>query len=105
MVRDDIQTITKYKDGKFIKVVEFKTHRKTSSVYKLNYTKKIKFWAFIYHNILREILIENFEEDPKSNKRILTINTSIDQINSKSDIINLLPKEIKRDYQIRQILK
>lgn len=105
MVRDDIQTITKYKDGKLIKVTEFKTHRKTSSVYKLNYTKKIKFWAFIYHNILREILIENFEEDPKSNKRILTINTSIDQINSKSDIINLLPKEIKRDYQIRQILK
>ena len=105
MVRDDIQTITKYKDGKLIKVTEFKTHRKTNSVYKFNYTRNIRFWAFIYHNILREILIENFEEDPKSNKRILTINTSIDQINSKSDIINLLPKEIKRDYQIRQILK
>jgi hypothetical protein len=105
MVRDDIQTITKYKDGKFIKLVEFKTHRKTNSVYKFNYTRSIRFWAFIYHNLLRDIIIENFEEDPKSNKRILTINISIDQIKSKADIINLLPKELRRDYQLKQLLK
>lgn len=105
MVRDDIQTITKYKDGKFVKLVEFKTHRKTNSVYKFNYTRSIRFWAFIYHNLLRDIIIENFEEDPKSNKRILTINISIDQIKSKSDIINLLPKELRRDYQLKQLLK
>jgi hypothetical protein len=106
MVPDHSYQLNKMVGGKFTKVTQFKNHPKSNSVYKMSIDKSIIIWAFIRKNLLSEILVENKNENPKSNDRIVKIwNGSTGIPTSKNDILNFLPKNIKRELILKQLFK
>jgi len=104
MVRDDyIETKVKV-SGKYQK--RLKDHPKSYAVYSMNFSKGVKLWAFIKLHELYEILIEDDSVSKFDKDRIKSIwNFRMERVNSKNDILEILPLHIKREFILNQILK
>lgn len=105
MVPDNLVVKYEYLDGKYIKKSETKIHPKSDSFWKLKYNQNFILWALINNHRLSTIWLENVHS--MNPNRITTIynvyNKENKIIGGKNDIINILPKELKRDFLLRQL--
>lgn len=98
MVRDDYWEVNGKK--------RFKNHSKSSAVYKMNFSKGVKLWAFIKRHELFEILVEDESISKLHKDRIKSIwRIKMIPIKSKNDILNILPLHIKREVLLNQLFK
>ena len=98
MVRDDYWVLNGKK--------RFKNHSKSSAVYKMNFSRGVKLWAFIRNHELYQILVEDESISKFHKDRIKSIwRINMILIKSKNDILNILPLHIKREVLLNQLFK
>ncbi len=100
MIPDNVDTKVTIIDGKRKTEVLKKVHPKYNSFHVMEYLN-IKIWVLVKRNNIHSIWLEK-ENKVESIYNIL--NGKILPINSKRDIINLLPKNIQRDFLLKELL-
>lgn len=108
MVLDNYVKKTKY-DRELKKWISTETkikHPKWSKFYSIDINKGVKIWMLVERDVIRKVWLDSIGLK-EGVKVIYDSNTKYKNtivINSKADIINLFPKEIKRDFIIKDIL-
>ena len=96
-----------------------KSHPKSNSFYKLEYSDIYSIWVSVENFDISKIWLYNVNGVPESNRsrywasdrkeRMYEIYTIRDmnsyRIESKTDILNLLPKEVRRDFILNELFK
>jgi hypothetical protein len=104
MALDDYEIKSKY-DRELKKWISYETkvhHPKWSKFYSMDINGGVKIWMLIEKDVIVKVWLDSIGLKDGV-KMIYPIKDEI-CINSKSDIINLFPKEIKRDLLIKDIL-
>lgn len=107
MIPDIEKIVYNYIDGKKISKIEKKEHPKSNSFWKLDYNRNYTIWCLVKNYSINTIWLENNSQNKFSKERIIVIydydKNGTYLIISKSEIINLFPKEIKRNLLIEQL--
>lgn len=102
MVLDNVEKKTDYKSGKWATIEVEKKHPKWDKFYKLIFSENITVWMYIERqSTITNIWIEG--NRVKNGLELIYNYKNPLQFNSKSDIINLFPKEIKRDFILNSL--
>lgn len=112
MVPDDVDSKWVTKDGKRVRVEIKKVHPKSDSFWTLRYNENYILWCLVKNHHIDKIWLENKlgkryyggrQEDERL-KLIFDISNK-DQVplHGKDQIMNLLPKEIKRNFLLEQL--
>ena len=120
MVLDNEETKYEYKDGKHISSKFEKKHPKANSFWFMKYNESCTLWALVENHNVAKIWLENKNGESKK-YRFNTYNNKVDKgdarlqvifdisdresskLEGKDQIINLLPKELRRDYLLEQL--
>ena len=121
MVLDNFTTkyVLDKKTNSYVQVKETKIHPKQDSHWKLNFNGQYVLWVMVKNNIIDKIYLENKSIDVVPKKtyafslrddltELYNFNGSfgtVIKITSKKQIFNLLPKEIRRDFLLKDLLK
>lgn len=116
MVPDDVDTRYDRINKKTIE--SQKIHPKSNSFYFLKYSDTYTIWVSVKNFDISEIWLYNVNAIPKQmprhyngfvKERLHRIYTISDgnsfRLESKTDILNLLPKEVKRDFILNELFK
>jgi hypothetical protein len=115
MVPDDIEIENRYIDGKTVKIQKAKEHPKSDSFWILKYSESCILWCLIKNHQIDKIWIENkLSKKPKNpwdrykdDERVKLIfdlsNRDSSPLDGRDKIMNLLPKEVKRDFLLEQL--
>ncbi len=119
MLLDEERESTKMVDGKTIKIKEKKIHPKSDSFWIFNYNTLYTFWAKTQNDIISTIWIENksvklintgmsyWSSNKRRDERLKVIydinNRGSFRITNKEEIMNILPKDVKRDFILDQL--
>jgi hypothetical protein len=118
MVLDNEETKYEYKDGKHTKVILEKKHPKSDSFWVLKYSDSCTRWASVKNHDIVMIWLENKNGKSGSgnrwgfgqkngDERLKIIYNAFDKdhfkIQGKDQIINVLPKELRRDFILDQL--
>jgi hypothetical protein len=119
MVLDNEDTKWEYRDGKRVSVKVEKIHPKSSSFWILKYSDNYILWCLVKNHFIDKIWLENKSGKSLGNRRILYYGRNIEDerlklifdisnrdhnpLEGKNQIMNILPKEIKRDFLLDQI--
>lgn len=109
MVLDNYKTESRY-DRELKKWTRYETkvqHPKWSKFYSMEINDGVKIWMLIERDTIRKVWLDSI--GLKEGAKVI-YDSSIRYkepvvINGKKDIINLFPKEIKRDFILRDILR
>jgi hypothetical protein len=105
MVRDNVESKTERKDGKFVSVEVVKNHPKWDAFYCLQFTQNLRLWMYVEgQRRIREIWIDG-DRVKNGVEEIYSwsnFNPPV-QINSKLDLIKLFPKDIQRDFVLNSL--
>jgi len=102
MIPDDVETKTERVNGKWITTEIEKKHPKWDKFYKLKFSDNITIWIYIERqSTIKNIWMES-DRIKKGVEHLYTSNKPF-ILNGKNDIINLFPKEIKRDFILGQL--
>lgn len=101
MVLDNVEKKHDYINGKWTAIEIEKKHPKWDKFYCLKFSEQITVWMYIE----RQSTIKNIWIEGKFKKGVENIYSYGKplQFNSKNDIINLFPKEIKRDFILNSL--
>lgn len=119
MVLDNvIKKWDRKKDGSYGWIETPKIHPKSNSFWKLDFNERYTIWISVVNNLIFEIWLEDklkrkpigyrsrsslyAEVEPMQN---IYKYDSVNKIASKKQILNLLPKEIRRDFLLKDLLK
>jgi hypothetical protein len=119
MMLDNEDTKFEYRDGKRVSVKIEKIHPKSDSFWILKYSNNYILWCLVKNHLIDKIWIENksgvslgksrFYYDTNTSKderlKLIFDISSRDQnpLQGKNQIVDLLPKEIKRDFLLDQL--
>jgi|APCry1669189665_1035243.scaffolds.fasta_scaffold02539_8 hypothetical protein len=117
MLPDNEEIKHEYKDGKYISTKFEKKHPKSNSFWVLKYSDIYTLWASVQNHDISMIWLENKSAksiplrygygQKNGDERLKLIYNSSDKdhfkIEGKDQIINLLPKEVRRDYLLEQL--
>jgi len=120
MVLDNEGKKHEYKDGKRISTIVEKKHPKSDSFWVLKYSDVYTLWALVKNHTISIIWLENKNGKSGSNwgftqkshskpgderlKVVYNISSKDHYIlQGKDQIINLLPKEVRRDFLLEQL--
>lgn len=119
MILDNQDTKWVFKDGKRVSVTVEKIHPKSNSFWILKYSDNYILWCLVKNHVIDKIWLENKLGKSLGNRRILYYGRNIDDerlklifdisnrdhnpLEGKNQIMNILPKEIKRDFLLDQI--
>lgn len=115
MVLDVEETKSEYKDGKRVSFKVEKKHPKSDSFWILKYSESCILWCLIKNHQIDKIWIENkLSKKPKNpwdrykdDERVKLIfdlsNRDSSPLDGRDKIMNLLPKEVKRDFLLDQL--
>lgn len=108
MVLDNYKTESRY-DRELKKWTRYETkvhHPKWSKFYSMEINNGVKIWMLIERDVIRKVWLDSI--GLKEGVKVIYDNSIRYKepvvINGKKDIINLFPKEIKRDFILRDIL-
>jgi len=110
MLPDDVEVSYNFVDGKRVKVEKKKIHPKGDSFWTLKYSDNYILWCLVRNHQIDKIWLED------KNKVSNTVYWNKDErlqlvfdynrlapLQGKNQIMNLLPKEIKRDFLLDQL--
>lgn len=116
MVPDIEETKWEYKDGQRISIKSEKKHPKSNSFWMLRYSENYILWCLVKNHQIDKIWLENKSIKTKSKS---TWNRSKDDervqlifdlskresfpLGGKNQIMNLFPKEVRRDFLLEQL--
>lgn len=99
MILDEYESKTTYVDGKYIVKKIKKIYPKNEFFYSMKFTDDLTVWAHTKSDKIVRIYLEG----NRIKYGVSTIENP--SINSKMDIIKLLPKDVQRDLIINSLLK
>lgn len=115
MVPDDVEVSYNFVDGKRVKVEKKKTHPKGDSFWTLKYSENYILWCLVKSHHIDKIWLEDknkvsnvvyWNRSKKDERLQLVFDYNIREsspLQGKNQIMNLLPKEIKRDFLLDQL--
>jgi len=120
MLSDDIEVFFETINGKRVKVEKKKIHPKADSFWVLKYNENCILWCLVRNHQINKIWLENklgksftksrflyYSNVRRNDERLKLIFDIYDRehnpLQGKNQIMNLLPKEIKRDFLLDQL--
>jgi hypothetical protein len=119
MLLDEYETKWKTVNGKSVSVKVNKIHPKSDSFWVLKYNENYILWCYVKSHQIDKIWIENKLGKSRSKSRLLYYGVGSDDdrlkmvfdynnresnpLQGKNQIMNLLPKEVKRDFLLEQL--
>ena len=115
MVPDDINISIEIIDGKRVKVEKKKIHPKGDSFWVLKYSDNYILWCLVKNHQINKIWLEDknkisnvvyWNRSKKDERLQLIFDYNIREsspLQGKNQIMNLLPKEIKRDFLLDKL--
>lgn len=119
MLLDEYETKWQTINGKRVSVKVDKIHPKSDSFWTLKYNENYIFWCYVKSHQIDKIWIENkLEKEQGKNRMLYYGNNSGDNrlklvfdfnnkesnpVHGKDQIMNLLPKEVKRNFLLDQL--
>jgi hypothetical protein len=116
MVPDIEETKSEYKEGKYFSIKVEKKHPKSDSFWTLRYSENYILWALVKNHQIDKIWLENKLVKNKS-KNVWNRSKDGERIElifdlskresfpliGKNQIMNLFPKEVRRDFLLEQL--
>jgi len=120
MLLDNLDIKWEYKGGQRVSVKVEKIHPKSSSFWTLKYSDNYILWCLVKNHVIDKIWLENKSGKSLGEKRMLFYGRNIgderlklifdisdrnnhNPLQGKNQIMNILPKEIKRDFLLDQL--
>ena len=113
MLPDDVEVSYNFVDGKRVKVEKKKIHPKGDSFWTLKYSDNYILWCLVRNHQIDKIWLEDknkvsntvyWNRNKKDERLQLVFDyNSLAPLQGKNQIMNLLPKEIKRDFLLDQL--
>lgn len=118
MMSDDVEIKYEIKNGKQVGVEVKKIHPKSDSFWTLKYNDNYTFWCLVKNHQINKIWLENKsgkslgkrtfhyggrQEDERLKLVFDAYNRDHNPILGKDQILNLLPKEVKRNFLLDQL--
>jgi hypothetical protein len=119
MMPDDVEIKSEIKNGKQVRVEVKKVHPKSDSFWTLKYNDNYTFWCLVKNHQINKIWLENKsgkslgksrmfhyggrQEDERLKLVFDAYNHDHSPILGKDQILNLLPKEVKRNFLLDQL--
>ncbi len=107
MLLDEYETKWKKVNGKSVSVKVNKIHPKSDSFWVLKYDENYILWCYVKSHHIDKIWIENtwdrFKEDERLKLVFDSNSRESNPLKGKNQIMNLLPKEVKRDFLLEQL--
>lgn len=118
MMPDDVEIKYEIKNGKQVGVEVKKIHPKSDSFWTLKYNDNYTFWCLVKNHQINKIWLENKsgkslgkrtlhyggrQEDERLKLVFDAYNRDHNPILGKDQILNLLPKEVKRNFLLDQL--
>lgn len=108
MLPDIFNTEFKVINGVRTKVITKKEKPKSHHCFSYTFSN-IEFWIYIKNDIIYSITIIDFTKDPKSDNSVKLLMNEPGRpsifINSRNDLINLLPLSMKRDLVLSSLFR
>jgi hypothetical protein len=113
MLPDDVEVSYNFVDGKRVKVEKKKIHPKGDSFWTLKYSDNYILWCLVRNHQIDKIWLEDknkvsntvyWNRNKKDERLQLVFDYNrLAPLQGKNQIMNLLPKEIKRDFLLDQL--
>jgi hypothetical protein len=115
MMPDDVEVSFNFIDGKRVKVEKKKVHPKSDSFWTLKYSESYILWCLVKNHHIDKIWLENknkvsngaYWNRNKKDERLQLVfdynSRETSPLQGKTQIMSLLPKEIKRDFLLDQL--
>jgi hypothetical protein len=116
MLLDEYESKWEIINGKKVSVKVNKIHPKSDSFWMLKYNENYILWCYVKSHRIDKIWVENklakttkrytwdrFKEDERLKLVFDYNNRESNPLHGKNQIMNLLPKEVKRDFLLEQL--
>ncbi len=116
MLLDEYETKWEKVNGKSVSVKVNKIHPKSDSFWILKYNENYILWCYVKSHQIDKIWVENklckttkrytwdrYKEDERLKLVFDYNNRESNPLHGKNQIMNLLPKEVKRDFLLEQL--